>query len=66
MTNRIQLTRCEMQTEALIVENLLEAAMSLQADPDHQDAVTLIEMAHTRIQRLGNALDILNAPEGEA
>ena len=65
MTNR-QMTRCEMQTEALIVENLLEAAMSLQADTDRQDAVTLIEMAHARIQRLGTALDSVNAPEDEA
>jgi len=57
------MTREKMQTEALIIENLLEAAMAMQGDDDREDALTMIEMAHDRAGRLNNALDQVNNPE---
>ena len=66
MTHRIQMTRSEMQTEALVIEALLNAAMAMHGSLDPNDALPMVELAHDRAQRLGNALDVVNAPEDEA
>ena len=52
-----------MQNEALIIESLLDAAMSMFAVPDRQDSMTLIEMASVRAARLNRALDATNLPK---
>lgn len=56
------MTRDEMQTEALIIQSLLDAASAMFGDADRQDCFDLIEKASGRAQRLNNALDSVNDP----
>lgn len=56
-----KLTREEMQTEALIIESLLDAAMAMQSESDREDCFQMIEMASRRANRLNKALDVINA-----
>lgn len=60
MKNPVKMTRDEMQTEAMIVENLLDAAMALFAGGSTSESMDLIGMAGTRAARLNEALDIVN------
>ena len=53
----------DLQNEALIIESLLDAAMSMFAVPDRQDSMTLIEMASVRAARLNRALDNTALPK---
>ncbi|MBZ0127973.1 MAG: hypothetical protein K8F59_02550 [Rhodobacteraceae bacterium] len=55
-----QMTRAQMQTEALIIESLLNAVMTLFAGDNAQDSITLIEMACERAEKLNCALDSVN------
>ncbi|WP_299986625.1 hypothetical protein [uncultured Ruegeria sp.] len=56
------LTRNEMQSEALTIKCLLNAAMAMRNAPDPNDeALILIEMAHQRTAKLNTALDAVNA-----
>ena len=57
------MTRQEMQTEALVIENLLDAALVMQSDQNREESVRVIEMAQGRIERLGRALDSVNAAD---
>ncbi|MGK7652407.1 hypothetical protein ACSQ76_08330 [Roseovarius sp. B08] len=63
MPDEIKMTRQEMQTEALVIENLLDAALVMQGDPNREETVQIIEMAQGRIERLGRALDPVNAAD---
>ena len=63
MPDQFKMTRQEMQTEALVIENLLDAALVMQCDPNREDSVRVIEMAQGRIERLGRALDSVNAAD---
>ncbi|WP_306111523.1 MULTISPECIES: hypothetical protein [Roseovarius] len=63
MPDEFKMTRQEMQTEALVIENLLDAALVMQSDPNRQETVQIIEMAQGRIERLGRALDSVNAAD---
>lgn len=63
MPDQFKMTRQEMQTEALVIENLLDAALVMQCDPNRQETVQIIEMAQGRIERLGRALDSVNAAD---
>lgn len=60
-----KMTRQEMQDEALVIESLLNTAMSMQREPDREDALMMIEKACERASRLHNALDSVNAPKRE-
>lgn len=53
----------DLQSEALIIESLLDAAMSMFAVPDRQDSMTLVEMASVRAARLNRSLDSTNLPK---
>lgn len=57
------MTRDQMQTEAMIIENLLDAAMALFAGDSTSESMDLIEMAGKRAAKLNEALDSVNAPE---
>ena len=59
----VKMTRDQMQSEALIIQCLLNSAMALSGDPDPDHGFTLIEMAHGRAKRLNSALDSVNAPK---
>lgn len=63
MKNPVEMTRDEMQTEALVIQSLLNAVMALHSGDNPQDAISLIEMAHDRSEKLNCALDSVNAPE---
>ena len=63
MPDEFKMTRQEMQTEALVIENLLDAALVMQCDPNREETVQIIEMAQGRIERLGRALDSVNAAD---
>ena len=52
----------EMQTEALIIESLLGAALAMSAEDDREDCLLMIEKAQARAKRLNEALDIVNLP----
>jgi len=52
--------RGQLQTEALIIESLLNAAMAIAGGVDREDAVTLVEMAHDRAHNLQCALDSIH------
>lgn len=56
------MTRDQMQTEALIIQALLDAAQAMFADEDRGDCHTMIEKASIRAQRLNEALDCVNEP----
>lgn len=58
-----KMTREEMQTEALIIESLLDAAMAMQSEDDREDCFQMIEMASRRASRLNRALDSINATD---
>lgn len=53
----------KMQDEALVIENLLGAAMAMASDNDQQDAIAIIEMACDRASRLQRALDRAHLPK---
>jgi len=53
----------DLQNEALVIESLLDAAMSMFSVPDRQDSMTLVEMASVRAARLNRALDTTALPE---
>jgi hypothetical protein len=53
----------DLQNEALVIESLLDAAMSMFAVPDRQDSMTLVEMASVRAARLNRALDTTALPK---
>jgi len=57
-------TRQQLQDDALIVENLLNAVMALGFDENAQDAMTIVEMAHDRAHELNVSLDSQNFAEG--
>ena len=63
MPDELKMTRQEMQTEALVIENLLDAALVMQSDQNREESVRVIEMAQGRIERLGRALDSVNAAD---
>ncbi|UAB89682.1 hypothetical protein I5192_03080 [Ruegeria sp. SCSIO 43209] len=55
------MTRDEMQSEALTIKCLLNAAMAMRNAPDPNDeTILLIEMAHQRAAKLNTALDAIN------
>jgi len=58
-----KLTREEMQTQALIIETLLGATLSMHGDDDIQDCMTILEMAMHRANKLNLALDSVNCPD---
>jgi hypothetical protein len=60
---KIQMTREEMQIEAVIIESLLSAVVALHSGNNSQDAIILIEMAHDRAEQLNAALDCVNVLE---
>lgn len=62
--SKITMTRDQMQTEALIIESLLETAIAMYGGVKPEDGLTMVEMAHDRAQHLNRALDSVNAPEG--
>lgn len=62
----IKMTRQEMQDEALVIESLLNTALSMHREPDREDAMMIIEKACERVSRLNSALDSVYAPEGMA
>lgn len=53
----------DLQNEALIIESLLDAAMSMFSLPDRQDSMALVEMASARAARLNRALDTTALPK---
>lgn len=56
-----QLTRNQMQSEALVIKCLLNATIAMRNTPDPNDeTVLLIEMAHQRAAKLNTALDAVN------
>jgi hypothetical protein len=57
-----KMTREQMQTEALIIESLLDAAMAMHSEVDREDCFQMIEKASARANRLNRALDSINAP----
>lgn len=59
---QIKMNRCEMQTEALIIESLLNAAIAIFGSNDPQDALIMVGMAHDHAEKLNTALDSTNAP----
>lgn len=61
--SNVKMTRSQMQTEALVIECLLNVAQAMWGSDDQRDADTMVEMAHARARRLHNALDSINAPE---
>ena len=58
-----KMTRSEMQTETLIIESLLNAAMSMHYEADREDCFLMIEKASNRVRRLNTALDSINATD---
>lgn len=63
MPDELKMTHQEMQTEALVIANLLDTALVMQCDPNREETVQIIEMAQGRIERLGRALDSVNAAD---
>lgn len=53
----------DLQNEALIIESLLDAAMSMFTVRDMQDSMSLVEMASERAARLNRALDATALPK---
>ena len=62
--SEITMTRDQIQTEALTIESLLEAAMAINGGVKPEDGLTILGMAHDRAQHLNRALDSVNLPEG--
>lgn len=62
----VKMTRQQMQTEALVIERLLDAVLAMQCDEDRQDSCTLIETALERADRLNRALDSIHEGKGKA
>lgn len=56
----IRMTRDQMQTEALVVETLLDAVMALNCSIDGSEAGELLQMAHHRARQLNFDLDSFN------
>ena len=56
----IRMTRDQMQTEALVVETLLDAVMALNCSTDSSEAGELLQLAHDRARQLNFALDSVN------
>ena len=63
MANSENMRRSELQTEAMIIQSLLNAAMALQAGGHHDDSAEVLEIAHSKSKNLNNALDIVNPKE---
>ena len=63
---RAPLSRDEMQTEAMIVESLLKAAMAVLTSNDSEDAFVLLDMAQLRAGKLKTSLDSLYVEEEAA
>ncbi|MGR3494094.1 hypothetical protein [Citreimonas sp.] len=61
----VKLTRAQMQTEARIIESLLDAAMAMFSGLTPGDAFALIDMAHDRAKQPKIALDSVNAVEAK-
>jgi hypothetical protein len=53
--------RAQMQTEAMIIESLLNAAEAIFSSDTIEDALPLIEQARSRAAALNVALDSVNA-----
>ena len=60
---QVPLTREQMQTEALTIESLLDAAMAMFGSFDRTEMIELIEMAQMRAKRLNTALDSIYEKE---
>ena len=60
------LSREEMQTEALVIETLLEAASAMHGATRREQSFELIEMAQARASALKAALDSINRKEKSA
>ena len=58
------LSREDMHSEALAIEELLSAALAIHNTATPGDAIDLIQMAQDRASALCNTLDSANAPEG--
>ena len=61
INSNVSMTRCQVQTEALIIESLLNAVMAIQSSEDPQEAVVIVELACDRARRLNVAMDSINA-----
>ena len=57
-----KLTREQMQTQALVIESLIAATLSMHGEDDIQDCMTILEMAMHRANKLNVALDSVNCP----
>ncbi|WP_372575029.1 hypothetical protein [Ruegeria jejuensis] len=63
----VTLTRDQLQTEALIIEKMLDAAIASFGGADAEENLfSLVERAHDRAHKLNIALDSVNAPEGQS
>lgn len=60
---KTNMTRAELQSEALIIQSLLNAAMALQCATEKHETMAVIEMAHDRARGLNHSLDSLNMDE---
>ncbi len=60
---KTNMTRAELQSEALIIQSLLNAAMALQCGTQTHETMAVVEMAHDRARNLNHALDSLNMDE---
>ncbi|MCR9088681.1 MAG: hypothetical protein NXH97_18270 [Rhodobacteraceae bacterium] len=56
----VRMTQDQMQTEALVIETLLEAVVALSCSTKSSDAAELIDMAQSRARQLNIALDLVN------
>lgn len=59
----VKMSRMDMQTEALIIESLLNAVIAMAGDTDREFTIAIVEMAHERARGLNEALDSTHAPE---
>ncbi|MEM9309685.1 MAG: hypothetical protein AAGA74_20510 [Pseudomonadota bacterium] len=66
MNEETQMTRQQMQDEALVIETLLDAAQALFGTDSDEETLRMIEMACTRANKLHSALDSVNAPKAMA
>ena len=55
--NGEELSRADMQCEAVIIETLLDAAMATRGGTNPDEAYELVEIAHRRATELNRALD---------
>ncbi|MEM6890771.1 MAG: hypothetical protein AAF636_21950 [Pseudomonadota bacterium] len=60
------LSRDVLQTEALVIETLLEAASAMHGATRREQSLELIEMAQARARALNVALDSINCKEDVA